>query len=66
MSGTLLQMSRRPSPEKSTAKSTKFDGMNWVWPMAPAHELTIFSRGRRSSCMIFMATISSLRKYGCR
>jgi len=25
-----------PSPEKSTAKSTKFDGMNWVWPSSPA------------------------------
>ena len=44
------------------AKSTTLVGMNCVCPMAPAQELTICSRAKWPSCMMRMATISSLRK----
>ena len=37
-SGTESTTSRRPSPSRSTASRRKVEGMNWVWPKAPAQE----------------------------
>ena len=37
-SGAELMRSLRPSPSRSTAVLRKVEGMNWVWPKAPAQE----------------------------
>ena len=61
-SGARVQMSRRPSPVKSTANSRKLDGMNWVWPMAPAQDPTIARGVTSPSSKISSAASSSSRK----
>ena len=53
--GTIVQMSRRPSPEKSTAWFMKLDGMNCGWPMAPAHDPSMAFRAIWPSCRISSA-----------
>jgi hypothetical protein len=61
-SGTLPTRSRRPSPSKSTARRRKVDGMNWVWPKAPAQEPVSCSRFTSPASTILRASKNSPRK----
>ena len=58
-SGTLSIRSRRPSPSPSTASLRYVDGMNWVWPKAPAQEPRSFSGAMPSSWMILSVAKNS-------
>ena len=61
VSGTEFQMSRSPSPSKSTAYLRKWVGRNCGWPSAPAHELFIFADEMSPFSRICKAAISSRR-----
>jgi hypothetical protein len=65
-SGTLSIRSRLPSPSPSTARRRKVDGMNWVWPKAPAHEPTSRSGVMSPASRIFSVLRNSPRKNACR
>jgi hypothetical protein len=65
-SGTEAQMSRFPSRLPSTANFMKLEGMNWVWPMAPAQEPSMVSFSTWSCSRIWSAVSSSSRKNSAR